>query len=1015
MEYRALRFDSPFGPRGSQRITVGVVTIFLAWIATAFAEVTFTTIYEFPGAAAKPTVALVKASDGNFYGTTSTKGGYGAGSIYRVTPQGKITTLYSFTGGNDGGSPSSALVEGPDGNLYGVTSFNSNNTVFGTIYKVTPAGALTTIHTFTGPDGQFPVGELVVGNDGKLYGTVPNGSSGSAAASGAVYSITTSGTYTIVYSFKFSDPAYGPKAGLIKGSDGNFYGTAPSTADPRFFGGIVFKITPAGGFTSLYSFKPTTDGIGPGKLVQGSDGNFYGTTTTGGANNHGTFFKVTPAGAFTLLRTADTAANGYPNGVGLIQGSDGNFYGTCSNGGTASNGVVYQLTPAGGYTIIYSFTGVPDGANPSTPLIDGGDGFLYGTTPNGAGDREVIFRGDGTVFKIALNGTFNLMAPFASAPSGKEPSFPLIRRPEGDLVGTAKRGGEKSFGTFFTVSPTGEFKVACNFDPDLNLLHPVTAVVRGADGLFYGFNQKCLGCGSAETDSYFFKVSTSGEAAAINKAGAPPPAPPAISLVLGPDGAFYGMTGGAIVRLTTTGEAAIAYQFQDVAIPANVILTPAGKLLGVRLAFGSTPGSVFLFDPANGAFNTVYTFTQGGSGAFINSPLVIGIDGNFYGTTKYGGTNQQGSVFKITPAGEFSMLYSFTNGADGGQPAADLIQATDGNFYGTTSFGGTNQAGTIFVITAAGALQTLYNFRASGGHPATPLVQAKDGSFYGVSADGGVAGNGTIYRLVVSGVPPVPLAAQLLNISTRMQVLTGNNVLIGGFIVTGTDQKKVLVRGMGPSLPLSGVLADPTLELHSTTTTLAANDNWKDTQRSEIEATTIPPSNDFESAIVATLPANNAAYTAILAGKSNGTGIGLVEVYDLAQSANAKLANISTRGFVDIDDKVMIGGLIVGPGGAGPTKVMVRAIGPSLVNAGITGALQDPTLELRDGNGQLVGLNDNWKDGGQEQAIRDTTIPPGDDRESALVRILAPGNYTAIVRGKANTTGVGLVELYNLP
>lgn len=255
-------------------------------------------------------------------------------------------------------------------------------------------------------------------------------------------------------------------------------------------------------------------------------------------------------------------------------------------------------------------------------------------------------------------------------------------------------------------------------------------------------------------------------------------------------------------------------------------------------------------------------------------------------------------------------------------------------------------------------------------------------------------------------------APKLLNISTRMRVLEGEKALIGGFIITGSDQKKVLIRGLGPSLPVAGQLADPNLELLTGATSLAKNDNWKDTQQAEIAATTVPPPNELESAIVQTLAP--AGYTAILRGNNGGTGVGLVEIFDLAASANSKLANISTRGFVDLGDFVMIGGVIIGGGPAGVNaKVLVRAIGPSLADAGVAGPLLDPTLELRDANAALVAQNDNWKDS-QEAEITATTIPPTNEAESALVQTLPPGNYTAIVRGKNEATGVALVELYNL-
>ncbi len=219
---------------------------------------------------------------------------------------------------------------------------------------------------------------------------------------------------------------------------------------------------------------------------------------------------------------------------------------------------------------------------------------------------------------------------------------------------------------------------------------------------------------------------------------------------------------------------------------------------------------------------------------------------------------------------------------------------------------------------------------------------------------------------------------------------TGDNVLIGGFIVTGTQPKRVIVRAIGPSLPLAGALADPVLELRNSSGGLIRFQRQleHDDQEAEIIATGIPPSNDLESAIVANLPANGSAYTAIVRGLDNGTGIGVVEVYDLDQTANSKLANISTRGLVQTGDDVLIGGLIVL--GQNPLRVIVRAIGPSLP---LAGALENPTLDLHDGNGTLLVSNDNWRDDPvQESEIIATGIPPSNDLESAIVRNLTPGS-----------------------
>lgn len=255
-----------------------------------------------------------------------------------------------------------------------------------------------------------------------------------------------------------------------------------------------------------------------------------------------------------------------------------------------------------------------------------------------------------------------------------------------------------------------------------------------------------------------------------------------------------------------------------------------------------------------------------------------------------------------------------------------------------------------------------------------------------------------------------------------MNVLSADKALFGGFIITGSQAKKVLLRGTGPSLTAFGVanaLQDPTLELHDGSgATIATNDNWRTTQvggiitsnqAAAIQQSGAAPSDDREPAILATLAPGN--YSAIVRGKNNSTGIGVVEAYDLDQTANSKLANIASRGFLDTGDDAVIAGFIIAQGES--AKLIVRAIGPSLSNVGVTGALQDPTLDLRDGNGTRIVFNNDWQET-QKQEIIDTGIPPSDTRESAIVRTLTPGNYTAIVRGNLNTTGIAVVEVYDL-
>ena len=277
---------------------------------------------------------------------------------------------------------------------------------------------------------------------------------------------------------------------------------------------------------------------------------------------------------------------------------------------------------------------------------------------------------------------------------------------------------------------------------------------------------------------------------------------------------------------------------------------------------------------------------------------------------------------------------------------------------------------------------------------------------------------------------PVP-GSKLINVSTRAFVQTGDDVMIGGFIVQGTQAKRIIVRAIGPELIPLGIpnpLADPTLELHDGTGALiASNDNWVTTiiggiittdQVAAIRASGYAPTNAMESAMIVTLPPGN--YTAIVRGVNNTTGIGLAEVYDLGTNNTSILGNISTRSLVQTGDNVMIGGFIVQ--GIQGKRVIVRAIGPELSQYGVPNPLPDPTLELHGANGRLIASNDNWMAtiiGGiitqdQVAAIRDSGHAPSDARESAMIVDLPPGNYTAIVRGKNIVIGVALVEVYDL-
>jgi uncharacterized repeat protein (TIGR03803 family) len=334
----------------------------------------------------------VQHSNGNFYGTTPQGGAFGTGTVYQLTPAGVETTLYSFCsiGGSactDGQSPVASLAIGSDGNLYGTTIAGGAHGL-GTVFKITTTGALTTLYSFGGSDGANPQGALVLGSDGNFYGTTYNGG---ANNDGTVFKITCGGSLTTLHSFNGTD-GLNPEGDLLKARDGNFNGATFS--DSVNSGGTVFEVTPAGALTTLYTFCSATnctDGQGPlVPLVQDSEGDIYGTTANGGANQSGTLFVIEESGlreTTTLYNFCSQAgcADGANPVAGPLLAGDGNLYGTTLDGGNSTgDGTVYQITPKGILTALYSFSG-PDGATPEGALIQGTNGIFYGTTAFGGG------------------------------------------------------------------------------------------------------------------------------------------------------------------------------------------------------------------------------------------------------------------------------------------------------------------------------------------------------------------------------------------------------------------------------------------------------------------------------------------------------------------------------------------------------------------------------------------------------------------------------------------------------
>ena len=371
---------------------------------------TFTTVKSFDYAdGAYPTAALVQATDGNLYGTTFTGGLWqcnigGCGTVFKITRSGTLTTLHNFSGG-DGATPYAGLVQATDGNLYGTSSGAYAPGSYGTVFEITPSGTLTTLHSFNSTDGAFPF------------------------------------------------------AGLVQATNGNFYGTTSSGGANGY--GTVFEITPSGTLTTLHNFDSTDGATSYGALVQATDGDFYGTTFAGGGSGCGgtgcgTVFKITASGTLTTLHTfvGEDGANSY---AGLIQATDGNFYGTTSGTYAPGNGTVFKITPSGALTTLHSFDGA-DGSLPYAGLIQATDGELYGTTPYSGG-----YACCGSVFKITLSGTltsvYNSFCTKVNCSDGAEPLAGLVQTTGGSFYGTTgfgglygETGGTSGYGVVFRLS-----------------------------------------------------------------------------------------------------------------------------------------------------------------------------------------------------------------------------------------------------------------------------------------------------------------------------------------------------------------------------------------------------------------------------------------------------------------------------------------------------------------------------------------------------------------------------------
>jgi len=665
-------------------------------------------LYEFKDGTdgARPYAGVVLDATGNLYGTTYYGGASQLGVVYKLDPSGRETVLHDFAGGADGAGPYGGVVLDSAGNLYG-TTYAGGAADKGTVYKLGATGQEAVLYSFGGiPDGAHPYAGITLDAAGNLYGTTY---SGGVAGAGAVYEINPAVGETIIYSFTGSDDGGHPFAGVVLDESGNLYGTAYDGGPSNM--GVVYKITGPGQQVVLYGFT-RSPGWGPPRagVILDSEGNLYG-TTAGKDAGEGSVYRLDPTGQATALHIFNGSDGGDPF-AGVILDEAGNVYGTTYSGGAAEKGVVYMLDATGVETPLYEFGGGAGGAIPAAGVSLDAAGNLYGTTTAGG------TRGFGVVYKMDAAGHETVLHSFAGGADGMQPFAGVILDAIGNLYGTTAYGGPANAGVVYKLDATGQETVLYSFTGGTDGANPMEGLTLDASGGLYG-------------TTYYGGEANVGVVYKVDPAGS--------------ETVLYSFTGG----------------MDGANPSSPVVLDAEGNVYGTTLYGGITNsafpnGCGVLYEvAATGHESTLYTFKGPANGmndgASPSGDLVLDAAGNLYGTTYTGGTyyNYRGMVYKVDPAGQETVLHSFTGSLDDGfYPLTGLMMDASGNLYGTTSLGGPADLGTVYQVNPAGQETVLYSFtevRTSGADPSGVALDAA-GNLYG-AAFGGGKGGGLVFKL----------------------------------------------------------------------------------------------------------------------------------------------------------------------------------------------------------------------------------------------------------------------------
>jgi uncharacterized repeat protein (TIGR03803 family) len=723
--------------------------------AQAVPEIVIHDFGYFPKGAA-PYGTLIRDAEGNLYGTAYQGGAAAEGAVFELDPSGHYTLLYSFTGGADGANPYAGLMRDSAGNLYG-TTYQGGASGHGVVYKLNPSGVQTVLYTFTGAaDGANPYAGVIADADGNLYGTA---SAGGSANAGVVYKLDPSGNETVLHSFTGGADGGDPYAGVIADEQWNLYGT--TRGGGKALAGVLYKLDPSGRETVLHTFGPPSGETPTAGVVRDPAGNLYGTATT-------VIYKLDAAGHYSVLHFLPYGTTGGLASAGLARDAAGNLYGTSDPAEgpfptEAPFGAVYRLEPTGRFTALYSFPGAPQAGNvatgPNPGVVLDSAGNIYGATPYGGIG--------GMLYQLDTAGQETTLYSLPSAHHGSFPRSAVTIGPAGDLFGTTAAGGAANAGVVYEMDSTGREKVLYSFTGGADGAYPQSGVVFDLAGNLYGTTE----FGGPANAGLVFKLDTSGhETVLYSFTGRADGAYPVSGVILDPAGNLYGTTlgggsasqtgipEGVVFKVDPSGQETVLYSFTGLsdggAPAAGVIRDSDGNLYGTTIYGGLGAGVVYEIGAAGGE-TVLYSFTGGSDGANPFAGLISDSSGNFYGTNVNSGAGGGGVVFQLDAAGDYTVLYSFSDGRGGNSPFAGVIRDENGNLFGTAEYGGDTGCifgcGVVYELNPLGQERVLYSFTGGpdGGSPLAGVTRDAEGNLYGTAMEDGAGGGGAVYKLIL--------------------------------------------------------------------------------------------------------------------------------------------------------------------------------------------------------------------------------------------------------------------------